>query len=86
MSVKNETKSAQKSKKNPDERKIVRSLSVTDKAWDAIKEKADAEGLSASEFVERVGRDASVLETPLNSRLKAFWSHLSLYFGRYQKL
>lgn len=60
MSVKNIIKAAQKHK-NPDERKIVRSLSITNKAWDAIKEKAVAEGLSASEFLERVGRDASVL-------------------------
>lgn len=71
MTVKSTTKSALRHK-NPDERKIVRSLSITNKAWDAIKEKAVAEGLSASEFLERVGRDASVLETPLNSRLKAF--------------
>lgn len=72
MSVKNKTNSAREPKKNPNEKKVVRSLSVTDKAWDAIKEKADAEGVSASEFIERVGRDASVLETPLNSRLKGF--------------
>ncbi|MGJ5632451.1 hypothetical protein [Nostoc sp. CALU 1950] len=72
MSVKNKTNSAREPKKNPNEKKVVRSLSVTDTAWDAIKEKADAEGVSASEFIERVGRDASVLETPLNSRLKGF--------------
>ncbi len=71
MTVKSETKAARR-QKNPDDRKIVRSMSITNKAWDAIKEKAVAEGLSASEFLERVGRDASVLETPLNSRLKAF--------------
>ncbi|MEH1842615.1 MAG: hypothetical protein V7L20_28760 [Nostoc sp.] len=54
------------------QKKLVRSLSITQNAWDAIKDKAAREGISASEFLERIGRDASVLETPINSRLKAF--------------
>jgi hypothetical protein len=54
------------------QKKMVRSLSITQNAWDAIKDKAAREGISASEFLERIGRDASVLETPINSRLKAF--------------
>ncbi|WP_017313986.1 hypothetical protein [Mastigocladopsis repens] len=54
------------------QKKTVRSLSITQNAWDAIKDKAAREKISASEFLERIGRDASVLETPIHSRLKAF--------------
>lgn len=73
---------AKSSSNQSDERKIVRSLSITSKAWEAIKGKAADEGVSASEFLERIGLDASVLEAPITSRLKAtlelpipiFWS------------
>lgn len=54
------------------QRKTVRSLSISQNAWDAIKDKAARERISASEFLERIGRDASVLETPIDSRIKAF--------------
>jgi len=54
------------------QKKTVRSLSITQNAWDAIKDKAARERISASEFLERIGRDASVLETPIHSRIKAF--------------
>lgn len=54
------------------QKKTVRSLSITQNAWDAIKDKAARERISASEFLERIGRDASVLETPIDSRIKAF--------------
>ena len=54
------------------QKKTVRSLSISQNAWDAIKDKAARERISASEFLERIGRDASVLETPIDSRIKAF--------------
>lgn len=67
MKRKSKTEEAGKQQK-----KTVRSLSISQNAWDAIKDKAARERISASEFLERIGRDASVLETPIDSRIKAF--------------
>lgn len=65
-------KNTNKGQRGDQQKKTVRSLSITQNAWDAIKDKAAREKISASEFLERIGRDASVLETPIHSRLKAF--------------
>ncbi len=40
-----------------DERKKARNVSITDTAWEAFKQKAKTYGISASELIERIGRD-----------------------------
>jgi hypothetical protein len=56
----------------PGEEKTIRCIKMTERGWKGIMDKAAAEGLAASEFLERLGRDLSIVETSVSSRLRSF--------------